>query len=164
GRAVAHRLGDVWLLATAVIEVDAAVPNEYALASFLTGVTAIALAYGLLRHRLGWPRIGTPLMGYAAVQGLGLLVAGAAFHRPLESGGWFAWPAFLVVHAIVLRLVVPDWSSLAQDAVHAIGVLVLAALGALEGRATTASWGDPASAWPWLGWMVVPAVLLFAIE
>ncbi len=41
-----------------------------------------------------------------------------------------------------------------------MGALVLAALGALQGRAITAGWGDDASAWPWLGWLVVPAALL----
>jgi uncharacterized membrane protein len=156
--------GTIWLLAAAVIEVDAAVPNDYALASLLTAVSAIALVFSLLRQRLGWPRIGTPLRGYVVLQGLGLVIAAGTLHRPLEAGGWFAWPAFLVVHAIVLRLVAPDWAPLARNLVHALGALVLAALGALEGRATTASWGDPASAWPWLGWMVVPAVLLFWLE
>jgi uncharacterized membrane protein len=35
-----------------------------------------------------------------------------------------------------------------------------ALLGALQGRAFTADWGDPASAWAWLGWLLVPAALL----
>jgi uncharacterized membrane protein len=47
--------------------------------------------------------------------------------------------------------------------VHALGALVLAALGALQGRAFTADWGDAASAWPWLGWLVVPALMLMAL-
>ena len=36
-------------------------------------------------------------------------------------------------------------------------------LGALLGRAITADWGAPASAWPWLGWLVVPAGLLLLL-
>jgi uncharacterized membrane protein len=37
---------------------------------------------------------------------------------------------------------------------------VLAALGALQGRSFSGVWGDGGSAWPWLGWLVVPAGLL----
>ncbi|MCW5637329.1 MAG: DUF2339 domain-containing protein, partial [Rubrivivax sp.] len=40
---------------------------------------------------------------------------------------------------------------------------VLAVLGALGGRAVTAHWGDAASAWPWLGWLAVPALLLMGL-
>ena len=43
------------------------------------------------------------------------------------------------------------------------GVLVLAVLGALQGRALTIDWGDAASAWGWLGWLVAPAALLMLL-
>jgi uncharacterized membrane protein len=43
---------------------------------------------------------------------------------------------------------------------HGLGVLIIAALGALQGRAITREWGDPSSAWAWLGWLAVPAALL----
>ena len=39
-------------------------------------------------------------------------------------------------------------------------MLVLAWFGALCGRVVTRDWGDVASAWAWLGWLVVPALLL----
>ena len=50
-----------------------------------------------------------------------------------------------------------------QQAIHALGVLVLAGLGALQGRAVTHGWGDDVSAWAWLGWLVVPALLLMLL-
>jgi uncharacterized membrane protein len=156
--------GTLWLLAAAVIEVDAVVPNRYILASLLGSVSAIALVFSLLQRRLRWPRIGIPAMGHAPVHGLGLLIAAATLDRPLQDGGWLAWPVFVGVHLVVLRLVAPDRRPLARDAVHALGALIVAALGALEGRAVTATWGDPASAWAWLGWMVVPAALLYWLE
>jgi uncharacterized membrane protein len=40
---------------------------------------------------------------------------------------------------------------------------VLGAVGALQGRAVTGGWGEAASAWPWLGWLVVPALLLIVL-
>ena len=52
----------------------------------------------------------------------------------------------------------PRWPRAARDAVHALGVLVAGRRSArLQGRAITADWGDAASAWAWLGWLVVPA-------
>ncbi len=156
--------GTLWLLAAAATEIDAVVPNDYRLAWLLTSVSAIALGYSLLRHRLQWPRIGAPVGGHVAAHGLGLVATATLLDRPLQDGGWWAWPAFLVVHAVVLRLVAPGWTARPRDAVHALGALIVAGLGALEGRAITASWGDVGSAWPWLGWMIVPAALLFWLE
>jgi uncharacterized membrane protein len=156
--------GTTWLLAAAVIEVGAVVPNDYVLASLLASVSLVALGYGLLGWRLRWPEIGVPVAGHVALHGVGLVAAAATLRRPFEHGGWWAWPLFLLVHGVVLRLVASEWKPLARDAVHALGFLILAGLGALEGRATTAAWGDPQSAWPWLGWMVAPAALLFFLE
>jgi len=78
----------------------------------------------------------------------------------MQDGGWWAWPLALLAHGVVLWRLAPQWPAVARDVVHAFGVLVLALLGALQGRAITADWGDAASAWPWLGWLVVPAALL----
>jgi uncharacterized membrane protein len=61
---------------------------------------------------------------------------------------------------VILRWLAPQWGASARHAVHALGALIVAALGALQGRAFTADWGDSFSAWPWLGWLVVPALLL----
>ena len=46
---------------------------------------------------------------------------------------------------------------------HSLGALVLAALGALLGRTLTAVWGGEGSAWPWLGALAAPALLLLAL-
>ena len=63
----------------------------------------------------------------------------------------------------MLRLAAPGWPEPVVRAVHACGLLALALLGALLGRAITADWGAPDSAWPWLGWLVVPAALLLLL-
>jgi uncharacterized membrane protein len=41
-----------------------------------------------------------------------------------------------------------------------VGALVVATLGAIAGRSAVLDWGDAGSAWPWLGWLMVPALLL----
>jgi len=61
----------------------------------------------------------------------------------------------------------PYWSTQPtqqQIPAHVIGVLVLAALGGLQGRAIAADWGEPGSAWVWLGWPIVPAALLLLLS
>jgi uncharacterized membrane protein len=78
----------------------------------------------------------------------------------MQDGGAWAWPLALLTHGAVLRWLAPRWSSNMRDTAHVLGALVLAAIGALQGRAFTADWGDASSAWPWLGWLVVPAALL----
>ncbi len=99
-------------------------------------------------------------MAHAPLHMLGAMVIAMAWERPLQDGGWWAWPLALLAHAMVLWRLAPRWPTVPRDLVHAFGVLVLATLGALQGRAITADWGDAASAWAWLGWLVVPAALL----
>jgi uncharacterized membrane protein len=83
--------------------------------------------------------------------------------QPLAEGGYWAWPVALAAHLVVLRFAAPFWHRAARHAVHVVGVLVLATLGALGGRALTAQWGDTQSAWAWLGWLVAPTLLLMAL-
>jgi uncharacterized membrane protein len=67
------------------------------------------------------------------------------------------------VHLLVLRRAAPQWPAPLRTLAHTVGVLVLAGLGALQGRAVTADWGDADSAWAWLGWLAVPALLLMLL-
>ena len=152
--------GTLWLLAAAAVQIDAFVLERFALATWLATFSGIASLYALLSVRLRWPHIGVPAMAHAPLHALGACIVAVTLARPLQDGGAWAWPAALLAHGVVLRWLAPGWTARARDTVHAVGALVLAALGALQGRAWTAGWGDDASAWPWLGWLVVPAVLL----
>jgi len=95
-----------------------------------------------------------------------LAVAASAVlqHSPSDDGGWWAWSVALLTHGLVLRHVARVWPAPAAAAVHTLGVLIVAALGALQGRAVTAGWGDANSAWAWLGWLVVPALLVMLLQ
>ena len=152
--------GTLWLLAAAAVQIDSFVPGRLQLAAWLASFSALALLYSLLSVRLTWPRIGLPPMAHAPLHLLGALLLAAMLARPLQNGGWWAWPLALLAHGVVLWRLAPQWPAVARDVVHAFGVLILALLGALQGRAITADWGDAASAWSWLGWLVVPAALL----
>jgi uncharacterized membrane protein len=153
----------LWLLGAAALQIDHFVPPRFELAAWLASVSAIALLYALLSLRLAWPRVALPVVAHAPLMALAALGLAVSLARPLEHGGWWAWPVALAVHALVLWRLASNWPAAARDAVHAIGALVLALLGALQGRALTADWGDAASAWAWLGWLVLPALLLMLL-
>jgi len=156
-------LATLWLVGASLFEIDRFVPSRLQIAAQVTAVSAIALLYTLLSQRLAWPRIGWPVMAQAPLLALASLSIAAMLGRPLDDGGWWAWPIAFAVHALVLARLAPAWPTLARELVHAMGALVLALLGALQGRALTHDWGDAASAWSWLGWLVVPALLLMLL-
>ncbi len=155
--------GTLWLLSAVGLQIDSFVSTRLVTAAWLATFSGIALLYTLLAVRLDWQRIGLPVAAHAPLHLLGAVAAAAVLARPLQDGGWWAWPAALLAHGVVLWRLAPQWPALVRDLVHAIGVLVLAVVGALQGRAVTADWGDAASAWPWLGWLVVPAALLMVL-
>jgi uncharacterized membrane protein len=154
----------LWLLGAVSLQIDHFVLPRFELAAWLVSVSAIGLLYALLSLRLHWPRIALPVIGHTPLLALASLTVAVMLARPLEHGGWWAWPIALAVHALVLWRVAPQWPSPARQAVHAVGVLVLALLGALQGRALTIDWGDALSAWGWLGWLVVPAAMLMPLS
>jgi uncharacterized membrane protein len=157
---VAIGLATLWLLAASALQIDQFVRAPHQLAAWLASLAAIALLYTLLSLRLAWPRIGLPVIGFAPLLTFASLGLAAALGRPIDHGGWWAWPLAFAVHALVLARLAPAWPALARDVVHTMGMLAFTLLGALQGRALTHDWGDAASAWSWLGWLAVPALLL----
>ncbi|HEU5297290.1 MAG TPA: DUF2339 domain-containing protein [Burkholderiaceae bacterium] len=155
--------GTLWLLAAAAVQIDAFVFQRFALTTWLSVFSGITLLYALLSVRLRWPRVGLPAIAHAPLHAVGVCIVAATLARPLQDGGAWAWPLALLAHLVVLRWLAPHWPAAARTLAHALGALVVAGLGALQGRAITAGWGDDWSAWPWLGWLVVPALILLAL-
>jgi len=153
----------VWLLVTATIEMDAFVPFRLVLAVAPVVASAMAALYASLAHRLDWPELAWTSIAHAPILLIVALLAGGVLANPFAGGGWWAWPIAFAVHALVLQRAAPFWPAMAAHVVHALGAVTLALVGALAGRAFTASWGDFASAWPWLGWLVVPATMLLLL-
>lgn len=168
--------GTLWLMWTAAAQIGKFAGPHHELTAWLVCASAIAVLFTELAQRLPWPRIAWPVLGHAPL--LALCVAGSAATQdsPAQHGGWWAWPLALAAHLLVLWRGAPQWSAQtaahagpahrsdspasASHIVHGLGLLVLAALGALQGSAITRDWGDPASAWAWLGWLLIPAALL----
>jgi uncharacterized membrane protein len=155
--------GTLWLLAAAAVQIDRFVFERFALAAWLATFSGIALLYAVLSVRLHWRRVAWPALAHAPLHAVGLCIVAATLARPLQDGGAWAWPLAALAHAVLLRWLAPQWPGAVRNTVHALGALVLAGLGALQGRAITAGWGDEWSAWPWLGWLVVPALMLLAL-
>ncbi len=155
--------GTLWAVLAAGVQIDAFVAAPYARAAWLVAGSGIALVCTALSARLDWPRIAFPALAHAPLLSLGVLATAAMWASPVSGAGWWAWPLALATHLLLLWRAAGHWPAAAQQAVHALGLLVLAALGALQGRAITAAWGDASSAWAWLGWLVVPALLLMLL-
>ena len=167
GEAVAEPLligwGTLWLLATATLQIDTFVAAPWRLTAWIVVISAIAALYVLLAWRLNWRTVALPAVGHAPVLTLATAMTAAWFDSPLEHGGWWAWPLALGAHLLVLQRAAPQWPAPLRTLAHTLGVLVLAGLGALQGRAITVDWGDAGSAWAWLGWLAVPALLLMLL-
>lgn len=154
----------LWALGTTALQIGQFVQEPYGPAAWLVAGSAIALGFIALSLKLDWAAAAWPPTLHALLLAGVALDALADLRQPLAQGGVWAWPVAIATHLAVLRFAARRWPVPAlQGAVHVIGVLVLAVLGALGGRALTADWGDAASAWPWLGWLVVPALLLMAL-
>jgi len=156
-------LATLWLVSTTGIEIAAFVAWELLRSAWLAALSGIVLLYLSLSNRLRWPGIAWPAVAQAPLMLLAAVTVAVELAHPLKGGGAWAWPVAFAVHALTLRLAAPGWPEPVLRAVHACGLLTLALLGALLGRAITADWGAPDSAWPWLGWLVVPAALLLLL-
>ena len=153
----------LWSLGAAAFEIESFVPAPLRLAAWVASLSAVALVLGALAWRLDWRVVAWPALGHAPLLAWCVLVASDTLARPSAAGGAWAWPFAIAVHLALLRFVAPRWPALGASIVYALGPIVVAGLGALEGRAITAAWGDASSAWWWLGWLVVPAALLLAL-
>ena len=153
----------LWLIGAAALHIDTLVSERHAGAAWLGVASALALGCTALALRLDWPRIAQVAIGHAPVMLLVVAAPASVYDGPWRGGGGWGWPVALATHLALLAWAAPRWPVGARAPVHVAGVMVLAILGALSGRALTAGWGEPASAWPWLGWMAVPALLLMLL-
>jgi uncharacterized membrane protein len=150
----------LWCGVAAAVEIENFVSHELRWAAWLVAVSVVALVFTALSRRFDWPAVAAPVVGHSLWMAVATLLLAEGNQVPLQHGGAWAWPVALLSHLAVLRWGVPQWPARSAALVHALGVLVLAGLGALQGSALSAGWGEPGSAWAWLGWLVVPAGLL----
>jgi uncharacterized membrane protein len=142
------------------LQIESFVPVALQASAWLAGLSVLALACAGLSLRLRWPALALPTVAHAPWMALFAAADAASLHAPWADGGLWAWPLALATQLLLLRHAAAAWPPTLRSLAHALGALVLAALGALAGRTLTAGWGDAGSAWPWLGWLAAPAMLL----
>lgn len=155
--------GLLWALAGAAREIDLFVTPTQGVAAWLLALALIALVFTALALRLRWRGIALPLVGLAPALLLAALTSLTLLDNPLQAGGWWAWPLAFVLLLLVLQRVAPSWPGFARHVGHALLPTVLALLGAQLGGDITRGWGDEATAWPWLGTLALPALLLLLL-
>ena len=150
----------LWLLSSALLEIERFVVWRYSLAAWLAVFAGITLLYAALARRLAWRGIALPVLAFAPILMLCAPLSAVLQANPLHHGGWWAWAGALAVHGLALRWAASHWAAGGRRFVHAAGAWVVAGLLAMLGRALMRGMGDAGSAWPWLGWLVGPALLL----
>lgn len=98
--------------------------------------------------------------GWAITAALGVGLIGFAPHEHL---GWLVWPLALLWHVVLLRALSRWWVDPVIAPLHVGGFWLFLLLAAREAQWLTAGLGDAGSAWPLLGWVLVPALVLSLI-
>jgi uncharacterized membrane protein len=150
-------------LGTLVLHVGERVGAPWQLAALLAGTAGLALLHVVLARHLAWPNVALPVLGFAPWLLVAAWASAVLEKHPFVHGGWWAWPAAIAAHLVALRLAAAFWPAWARHATHAVGALVIATLGMAAGRGVIEGLGDAGSAWPWLGWLAAPALLLLAL-
>lgn len=159
--------GTLWLAVAAGVVLWAWVPERHEWAIRIALVAAGSAVLLGLQALWRWPAAAWPtallLPAWATLGALGAVLHGA----PLSAGGVWALPLAWAAQAWVLQRTAPHWPDPLRHATHAGSLLAFATLGALQGRYWTADLGnidgDGGGAWGWLGWLLVPALLLAAV-
>lgn len=83
---------------------------------------------------------------------------------PFAFGGAWVWPALAVWHVLLLRRQPRWWDPAALKPLHVLGFYLFLGLAAWELQSRLATLGEPGSAWPVLGWMLMPTLAVFALS
>jgi uncharacterized membrane protein len=150
----------LWLAVNAGLQIEALIEADARLAALLATAALGASFYSLLAAWLDWRHAAYPAVLLAPLMALAVPAVAIAWNSPFDHGGSWAWTLAFIAHLAGLRWAAHYWPARLNSAAHTLGILVLAALGALEGLHVTDAWGETASAWPWLGWLAAPAVIL----
>ena len=142
---------------------DAAQPAAFIAALLLTSAFAALIARRRDWRQLGQATLAT-LPGLALVALFGLNLADPAGFAPSRAWGWLAWPLALAWHLRLLWLQRQWFADKALAVFHVAGFWLFLLLAARECQWQFGRLGDAWSAWPLLGWALVPALALWALR
>ncbi len=155
----------LWWAFAWISEIIRIVPDSDVTAALIAVTLATAWALSLLSQRFKWSQLSEAVLAYLPV--LLLLGARSVFYDSGHPGaGWgaLAWPAAFVMHGWLLkRQGSPRVTPLLGQA-HTIGAWLFIVLATVEVRWWLLQWSIPATAWPLLGGMLVPALYVWAMS
>ncbi|HUP98236.1 MAG TPA: DUF2339 domain-containing protein [Usitatibacter sp.] len=156
--------GLAWWIFAGHHEIVELVPRVYTLNAHVAFITATALVLGAVALRWDWreARWSTRLLLPALVA---LALVSLAGHRhPFAHMGWVTWPFALGAHFWLMRRLEPANAPRLLEALHAGGMLLIAALGAKELHWVAATYTARETAWSVGSVIVIPALLVLAVS
>jgi uncharacterized membrane protein len=160
-----------WLFAwlgesTRVLQVAGQTQNVLAASVLIVLLTSVAMV--LAARTRNWAQMGQATLATLPVW-IGLAVFGLArqpgsgFYVPSANWGWLVWPAALAWHLGLLRAQT-DWLFEAmRKRLHIVGFWFFLLLAARECQWRFSGVGDVSSTWHLLGWVLVPALVLWLL-
>ena len=154
--------GLAWWLAAGANEIDRFLPgSRWSAGAAFLGATV--LAFSALSERLAWPHAAWPSWGLAPALSWLAALAVVDDASLAANFGWLAWPFAFFVHGRVLRRHEDAIAAAWLGALHAIGFLLAAAIGAWELHRLAGVQGLGRSAWSVAAAMTVPALALVGL-
>ena len=153
-----------WWLFAGVHEIHAFVDHGYRPAAMIAFLTSTALVFAFFGTRWSWPEARWPTRVFALVL-LGMVFPSlAALTHPLANFGWLAWPFAIAAHFYLLRREEGAIPAAWLKFLHALGVIVIAIVGALDLEWLAAEYTARGTAWSLAARIVVPAILVLIMS
>ncbi|MDR0777649.1 MAG: DUF2339 domain-containing protein [Azonexus sp.] len=137
-------------------------------AAFIAVLLMTSALAAFVARRRDWRQLGAAtimtLPGFGVIALFGLNIVDPAGFVPSRDWGWAAWPLALLWHLRLLWLQRQWFSDKALAAFHIAGFWLFLLLAARECQWQLGGLGDAWSAWPLLGWALMPALALWALR
>ncbi|MES2207016.1 MAG: DUF2339 domain-containing protein [Pseudomonadota bacterium] len=147
-------------------EIVRVVPDHFMQSIYLLLIIlATTWCWSTLALYVRWKQIGQATLAYLPVLILLALreyLFGNSSHL-LIGWGVLVWPLALLTHSWLIRCQSAWLQKGDLELSHSAGIWLFVALGASEIRWHFAQWGDSNSAWPLLGWIILPTAYLWAV-
>jgi hypothetical protein len=117
--------------------------------------TASCLSFGWLARRLAWPMTRYPALALLPLMVLVAMASADHDAHPFAHFGYLAWPLAFAGQLFLLRRHEAPASRYLEWQ-HAVGLWLLAALGAWEASWAIDSWVAGRAAWPLIAWALFP--------
>ena len=156
--------GIAWWLFAGAHEIHDFLLQPYRVNALAAFVAATALAFSLVAARWDWRAARWPGLALAPALFALAIASYLTQAHPLAHLGWIAWPFALAAHFFLLRRDESGAPGAWLQMLHALGVIVLALLGAIELEWLAADFTAAGTAWSLAARIVLPAVLILAIS